>query len=96
MKEAMEYLSIPTAWAGVITDAKPMTALLGNVLNFLLSVAGVVGIIGLVISGVWYMTAGGDEDRVRLAKRMAVASVIGIIVVVGALVMVTQIVNFFS
>lgn len=92
----MEYLSIPTAWAGVITDAKPMTALLGNVLNFLLSVAGVVGIIGLVISGVWYMTAGGDEDRVRLAKRMAVASVIGIIVVVGALVMVTQIVNFFS
>ncbi len=92
----MEYLSIPTAWAGVITDAKPMTALLGNALNFLLSVAGVVGIIGLVISGVWYMAAGGDEDRVRLAKRMAIASVTGIIVVVGALVMVTQIVNFFS
>lgn len=96
MKEAMEYLSIPTAWAGVITDAKPVTALLGSVLNFLLSVAGVVGIIGLVISGVWYMTAGGDEGRVRLAKRMAIASVIGIVVVVGALVMVTQIVNFFS
>ena len=92
----MEYLSIPTAWAGVITDAKPVTALLGSVLNFLLSVAGVVGIIALVISGVWYMTAGGDEGRVRLAKRMAIASVIGIIVVVGALVMVTQIVNFFS
>ena len=92
----MEYLSIPTAWAGVITDAKPVTALLGSVLNFLLSVAGVVGIIALVISGVWYMTAGGDEDRVRLAKRMAIASVIGIVVVVGALVMVTQIVNFFS
>lgn len=92
----MEYLSIPTAWAGVITDAKPVTALLGSVLNFLLSVAGVIGIIGLVISGVWYMTAGGDENRVRLAKRMAIASVIGIVVVVGALVMVTQIVNFFS
>lgn len=92
----MEYLSIPTAWAGVITDAKPMTALLGSVLNFLLSVAGVIGIIGLVISGVWYMTAGGDEDRIRLAKRMALASVIGIVVVVGALVMVTQIVSFFS
>ena len=92
----MEYLSIPTAWAGVITDAKPVTALLGSVLNFLLSVAGVIGIIGLVISGVWYMTAGGDEGRVRLAKRMAIASVIGIVVVVGALVMVTQIVNFFS
>lgn len=95
----MEYLSpvsIPTAQAGVITDATPLTSGLFNVLQFLLSIAGVVGIIGIVVAGSWYLTAGGDEERMKKAKRAVLACVIGLMVVIGALVIVTQIGRFFG
>lgn len=81
---------------GVIAKATPIAQILANVLNFLLSVAGVIGIIGLVVAGVLYLVASGDEGRVRLAKRMALYCVIGIVVVLGALVLVTQLVSFLT
>lgn len=90
-----EFFTIPTAHAGVITSAPDITTILGNVLNFLLSIIGVVAIIGLVIAGGMYLTAGGDMRKIALAKRMVVASVIGIIVALGALVIVSQLAAFF-
>ncbi|MFZ3031695.1 MAG: hypothetical protein WA082_01545 [Candidatus Moraniibacteriota bacterium] len=91
----IEYFLIPTAYAGVITDATPISQVLISVLNFLLSVAGIVGIIGLVVAGVLYLTAGGDEGRIKLAKRATVASGIGLGIALGALVIVAQLGNLF-
>ena len=93
----MHYLLIPVvSAAGVITNAKPVTSILTNILNFLLSVFGVIGIIGLVVSGILYLTAAGDEGRLRTAKRLAVGCSVGIVVVLGALLMVTQISSLLS
>lgn len=92
----IEYLLIPTAYAGVITDATPISRVLLNILNFLLSVAGIVGIIGLVVAGVLYLTAGGDEGRIKLAKRATVASGIGLGIALGALVILSQLANFLG
>ncbi len=90
--------SIDTALAagGVITNATPLSVILLRILDFLLSIVGVLGIIGLVVAGVLHLTAYGDEDRIRLAKRAALASVIGIIVALGALVLATQLTTFFA
>ncbi len=82
--------------AGVITDATPVSQVLLNVLNFLLSVAGIIGILGVVFAGVLYLTASGDEGRVRLAKQALTASVIGLTVALGALLLVTQLGSFLS
>lgn len=84
------------AAAGVITDATPFSVILLRILDFLLSIIGVLGIIGLVVSGVLYLTAAGDEDRIRLAKRAMLASVIGIVIALGALVLVSQLTVFFK
>lgn len=93
----MKHLSFfPIAHAGVITDATPVSQVLTNILNFLLSVAGIIGILGLVLAGIWYLTASGDQSRIRLAKRTALASVIGLAIVLGAMVLVTQVGSFFS
>lgn len=93
-----EYFSffLKAEAAGVIEDAVPLSKVLLNILNFLLSVAGIVGIIGLVVAGIWYLTAAGDEGRIRLAKKAALASVIGLIVILSAYVIVSQIGKFFS
>ncbi|MDO8565882.1 MAG: hypothetical protein Q7S04_01700 [Candidatus Moranbacteria bacterium] len=73
------FFHIDVAYAGVITDAPPVTSILFNTLTFLLSIVGVLGIIGLVVSGILYLSAAGDEERMRLAKRAAFASVGGIL-----------------
>lgn len=93
-----------TAWfsiyavhaAGVIEDAVPLSKVLTNTLNFLLSVAGVLGIIGLVVAGLLYLTAAGDEHRIELAKRATYFSVIGLVIVLGALVIVTTLTQIIS
>lgn len=88
---------IPTAQAaGVISDATPVSNVLLNVLGFLLSVVGVLGIIGLVVGGMMYLTAGGDEKRMKLAKVSVTASIIGLVVALGSLAMLGQIGSFFS
>lgn len=82
--------------AGVITNAPSLSRGLLNILQFLLSIAGILGIIGLVVSGILYFFAAGNEERIALAKRGALASVTGIIIALGALVLVSQLATFFS
>lgn len=96
-KRMMDLLfGIPTAHAGVITEAPRVTSILANVLEFLLSIVGIVAIIGLVIAGLLYFFAGGDQRRIELAKTMSLASVIGLIIALGAMVVIRQIASFFS
>ncbi|OGI16159.1 MAG: hypothetical protein A2878_03355 [Candidatus Moranbacteria bacterium RIFCSPHIGHO2_01_FULL_54_31] len=82
--------------AGVITDATPIAEILSNVLQFLLSIVGILGIIGLVVSGALYFFATGDNRQIAVAKRAALASVIGIVIALGAYILITQIASFFS
>lgn len=67
-----------------------------SVLNFLLSVTGIIGIIMLVVGGLMYMTSAGDEDRIDTGKKIVQYSIIGIAISLGALVIVTQLANFFN
>jgi len=87
---------VSVAHAGAITDATPVAGILQNVLEFLLSIVGVLGIIGLVIAGFLYLSAAGNMRQTNLAKTMTVASLIGIIIALGALVIVSQLSKFFS
>lgn len=83
------------AVTGSITNAPRIGYILWNVLQFLLSIVGIVAIIGLVASRIIYLISGGDEKKVASAKRAALASVIGIALALGALVIVSQLTEFF-
>lgn len=67
----------------------------GRVLNFLLSIVGVLALIMLVIGGAMYIIAAGDESKIETAKKIVKWAIIGIVVALGALVLVTQVANFF-
>ena len=62
-----------------------------NTLHLLLSVVGIIAIISLVIGGAFYLTAYGDEDRAKKGKTIITNSLIGIVVVMAALVIVSQV-----
>ena|SRR3989344_7653346 len=62
-----------------------------NILNALLVLAAIAAIAFLIIGGLRYITAQGDEDAVAQARNSVIFVIVGIIVILLAAV----IVNFF-
>lgn len=89
--------SIPTwVWAGVIDEAQPLSVGLTNILDFLLSIIGVVAIIGLVIAGLLYFFAAGDMRQLALAKKATLAAITGIVIALGGYVLIRTIAAFVA
>lgn len=65
-----------------------------NILNFLLSVVGVMALIMLVVGAIMYLTSAGDEDRIDTGKKIVKYSIIGIAIALASLVLVRQIASF--
>ena len=61
-----------------------------KVLQFLLSIVGILAIIGLIVGGAFYMTAYGDEEKAKKGKEIIKNSLIGIIVASAALLLIKQ------
>ena len=87
---------VEIAHAGVITEAPTFQQIGLNVLNFLLSVAGILAIIMLRLSGIFYFLAAGNEARMEKAKKSAIYSILGIIIIVSGMVMIRMINQFFE
>jgi hypothetical protein len=77
----------------IVNQAYTFKDIAVNVLNFLLSITGILAIIALIVGAVFYLTSYGDEDRMKKGKEIATAALIGIIVAFSALVIVRQIAN---
>lgn len=95
MKPA-DLLLVSSAQAGSITDAPRITSVLTNTLQFLLSVVGVIAIIGLVIAGMLYVFALGDEKRMALAKKTTLASILGLVIALGGLVLIGTVAEWLN
>lgn len=93
LKEIYGILGAPAPAA--VAGGVSIGTILQNVLSFLLSMAGILAIIMLVIGGLMYFAAAGDETRADTAKKIVKFSIIGIAVALASLVIVTQITNFF-
>lgn len=64
-----------------------------GVTNLIVTFVGPVMMLGIVIGAVMYITAGGDEERSGLAKKILMNSVIGIVVIYGAFALVSTIIS---
>lgn len=96
LKEIGTVLGWGEVAPGPAADAKGILQIITGVLNFLLSIVGIIGVIMLVIGGIMYLTAAGDQKKVETGKKIVVYSIIGIAVASAALVLVAQVVRFFS
>ncbi len=73
-----------------------LTEIVTNILEFVLSIFGLIAIIVLVIAGGMYFAAGGSERNKETAKKMVQYAVIGIIVALSSLVIVNEISTIIS
>jgi hypothetical protein len=51
-----------------------------NLASWMLLILGSIAIIGFVISGILYLTAAGDDERMETAKKGMIYSIIGVVV----------------
>ncbi|EKE18432.1 MAG: hypothetical protein ACD_9C00338G0003 [uncultured bacterium] len=86
---------INIAHAGVITDAPSISSMGIKFLFFLLSIAMIIAIIALVISGILYFFSGGDEKKMQIAKRSATYAILGVALAMGGMILVNFIGQFF-
>jgi hypothetical protein len=59
-----------------------------SIMNWLLALVGILGVIGFAIAGILYLTAAGDEDRIKTAKSAMTYSIIGVIIALLGLVII--------
>ncbi len=64
--------------AGVISDAPTISEIVLNALLSLLSFAGGLAVLGIIISGLIYMTSSGDTNTSGIAKKALVSTIIGL------------------
>ncbi|HBE90855.1 MAG TPA: hypothetical protein DDW41_06650 [Candidatus Andersenbacteria bacterium] len=88
------------ALAGGLTPVKPflgtssgtLISAITKIVNALLTLAAVVAAIFVIIGGVRYITAQGDEDAIEAAKNTVIYAVIGVVVIALSAVIVNFII----
>ncbi len=76
-------------WSLNNTYGLPDGSILGivsNLLSWLLSIFAIVGIIGFVLSGIFYLISAGNDDMITKGKEGMTWSIVGIIVGLSGLV----------
>ncbi len=80
------------ATAAGLGDQSILTTI-GTVIAVILGLVGVIFLLLLVYSGFVWMTAGGDEDKIKKAKRTLINATIGIIITFSAYAIASFVLN---
>ncbi|MFA4814804.1 MAG: hypothetical protein WC924_02445 [Candidatus Gracilibacteria bacterium] len=76
----------------VVIDQSEGLQQLVAVTNLVVSFVGPAMLLGIVAGGVLYLTAGGNDERAGLAKKIMINSIIGVIIIYGAFALVSTII----
>lgn len=91
LHEVAIILGYDTTSSPTVENAITIKVIVERTLDLLLSIVGIIAIIGLVVGGMFYLTAYGDEDRAKKGKSIITSSIIGIVVALAALMIVKQV-----
>jgi cysteine-rich repeat protein len=61
-----------------------LSVIVGNLINVVLSILGIVLVVLIIYAGFTWMTAGADQDKISKAKRILINAAIGLLIVVSA------------
>ncbi|MCH7759518.1 hypothetical protein IID20_04125 [Patescibacteria group bacterium] len=66
---------------------------IGNVIKILLSLLGLIAVVLLIAGGFIWMTSGGNEEKIKKAKQLMGAAIIGLIIVIAAYAIATFVIG---
>ncbi len=70
------------AGGGAATASLPV--LIGNLINVVLGVMGILFVILIVYAGILYLQGGMDKEKISKAKSLIVNAIVGLVIVVAA------------
>jgi hypothetical protein len=79
--------------AGELQTEQTAPEIVGNLINAVLTLIGVLLLIYLIWAGFLWMTAGGDEGKVKQATSMIRNSIIGILIITMSFVIANQVLD---
>jgi|SRR3989344_7916718 len=85
-------ICVPTQPAGA-PDYQSLGQLVNDILKLALLVIGMITVLFVVIGGYKYLTAGGDEEKVKSAKGMITHAILGMVIVIFAYALVIIVAN---
>ncbi len=105
MKKVLPYLAIALIMLPLAVNAQmargprsavQIAAFLDTVANWLYIIGIAIVIVVVIVAGIMYLTAGGNEDQVGKAKKTIVNGLIGAAIVLLAGVIVDTVENFIA
>ncbi|HAM88219.1 MAG: hypothetical protein US83_C0010G0038 [Candidatus Falkowbacteria bacterium GW2011_GWC2_38_22] len=72
------------------SDPKQMAV---DIVKYLMTFLGIIAVVVILLGGFKWMTAAGNEDKVAEAKKLIIAGVIGLIIILCAFAIVTFVVG---
>lgn len=88
-------VAVLAAANGIVPDTGGLTppgnvtivSLLTGLLKWALTILGILGVLGFVLSGLFFLTAAGETERITKAKSILMYSIVGVIVgLVGVII----------
>lgn len=70
--------------------------LIGRILNLAFMIGGLVLLVMIIVSGIQWMTAGGDKQAVSSAQGRLTSAVIGFIILASAFAIISLIANILN
>jgi len=105
IKKFLPYLAISLLLLPVIAAAQPVrggwtltniTSLLDDAANWLYVIGFAVALIIIVVGGISYMTAGGDEEKTGKAKKTIITGLIGAAIILLAGIILDTLARFLG
>lgn len=81
---AKDLVTKTQSTAGLGTSTTTLPDIIGRIINAVLGFLGILLLAYLLYAGFLWMTAGGDEDKVKTATTMIKNAVIGLLIIVAA------------
>jgi|GEM_PF-447483 hypothetical protein len=85
--------SLPTTGVEPTVNIERGVEEIVGITNFIVSFIGPLLMLLILVGGVMYITAGGEEENMNKAKRLIIAALIGVIVIYGAFGIVSTVVS---
>jgi len=81
--------------AGTDLPTASPTEILQNIINWTTGILALVCVLVIVIAGIMWGTAGGNEDRQKIARQYLVAAIVGLVIAGAAYGIVNVVVRTF-
>ena len=67
--------------------------IVGNIIKSVIGLFGIVATAFIVYGGILWMTSGGEEEKVKKAKKLMISGVIGMVIIVSAYAITSYLMN---